>query len=74
MYGHAHTSWTSKSKTVSTLNIVVGIELNSEELVLANPNAEGLQETKELTGLFPLIYINLIVLTAFAYKTSFMMV
>lgn len=54
----------SKSKIVAMLNKdgVFGIELIKlrRKTALANPNAEGLQETKELAGLSPFVYINLI--------------
>lgn len=51
---------------------VFGIELIKlrRKAALANPNAEGLQETKELAGLSPFVYINfLIVFLLSVYKT-----
>ena len=69
----------SKSKIVGMLNKdgVFGIELIKlrRKTSLANPNAEGLEETKELAGLSPFVYINfLIVLILPVYKTFSMRV
>lgn len=42
---------------------VFGIELIKlrRKTALANPNAEGLQETKELARLSPFVYINFLI-------------
>ena len=69
----------SKSKIVGILNKdgVFGIELIKlrRQTALANPNAEHLEETKELAGLSPFVYINfLIVLILSVYKTFSMRV
>lgn len=79
MYGRTYTRRMSKSKTVGVLNKdgVFGKELIElrRKTALANPNTGGLQETKELGGFSPFIYINFfIVLTLSVYKTFSMRV
>jgi len=54
---------------------VFGMELIElrRKTALANPNTEGLQETKELVGLSAFIYINFLVVLILSVHKTFTM-